>query len=84
MSIADLSQLQSQRSSVLALSFGVILIATGATLGAAGILKSLGIGSVLANVNLNDAMKIFVSLYLTGAVLTLGFAASALYLFWKG
>jgi uncharacterized membrane protein len=29
-------------------------------------------------------MKIFVSLYLTGAVLTLDFAASALYLFWKG
>ncbi|MFH0848415.1 MAG: ECF transporter S component [archaeon] len=76
--------MKSQKSSVLTLGLGVILIATGATYGAAGILNSLGIASVFASVNLNDAMKIFVSLYLTGAVLSLGLAASALYLLSKG
>ncbi len=84
MGIIDLSQLKGQRSSVLALGLGLILIATGATYGAAGILKSLGIGSVFTNVSLSDAMKIFVSLYLTGAVLSLGLAASALYVLSKG
>lgn len=75
---------QSQRSPLIALGLGVILIAMGATFGAAGILKSLGIGSVFTNVSLSDPMKIFISLYLTGAVLSLGLAASALYLFSKG
>jgi uncharacterized membrane protein len=81
--VTDLTQLQGQRPSVLALGLGVILIATGATYGAAGILNSLGIRSIFTDVNLSDPVKVFVSLYLTGAVLSLGLATSALHLFSK-
>ncbi len=73
-----------QKSPVFALGLGVILIALGATYGAAGVLKSLGVESVFMTVQISDAMRIFISLYLTGAILSLGFAASALYVLRKG
>lgn len=62
----------------------MILIGTGATYGAGSILKLLGFQSVFATISISDPMRIFISLYLTGAVVSLGLVASALFMILRG
>ena len=66
------------------LSLALILIGTGATYGAGSILKLLGFQSVFATISISDPMRIFISLYLTGAVVSLGLVASALFMILRG
>jgi uncharacterized membrane protein len=66
-----------------ALGLGIVLICAGATYGAAAILRSLGVESIFTTIKISDPMKIFISLYLTGAVASLGLAALALFMISK-
>jgi len=66
------------------MGLAIALIAGGATFGAAVILKSLGFESVFTNIKISDAMKVFISLYLTGASMSLGLSGLALFMILKG
>ena len=68
-----------------AYSLGLAMVVTGlgATYGATLILKSLGVQDIFTTVKLSDAMKVFVSFYLTGAVMSVGFSGSALFMISK-
>ena len=79
-----MSQLRSAKLSATSMSLTIALIAGGATFGAAVILKSLGFESVFTNIKISDAMKVFISLYLTGASMSLGLSGLALFMILKG
>jgi len=79
-----LRRLREAGLSAWALGLAVIFTGIGATYGAAAVLKALGVGSIFATVRISDQMKIFVSLYLTGAVMSLGLSALALFMISKG
>ena len=79
-----MSQLKSAKFSASAMGLAIALIAGGATFGAAVILKSLGFESVFTNIKISDAMKVFISLYLTGASMSLGLSGLALFMILKG
>lgn len=67
-----------------ALGLAMVLIGAGATYGAALILRSLGFENVFTSIKISDAMKVFISLYLTAAVMSIGFSGSALFMVSKG
>jgi uncharacterized membrane protein len=77
-------QLKEARVSASALGLAVILIGGGATYGAVVILKSLGFESVFAKITMSDALKIFISLYLTGAAISVALSALAVYMISRG
>jgi uncharacterized membrane protein len=60
------------------------LIAAGTTYGAVIILRSLGFESVFTAIKMSDALKISVSLYLTGAAISIASSTLALYMISKG
>ena len=68
--------------SILGLAVG--LISVGATYEAAVVLTSLGVESIFTGVKITDAMKIFISLYLTGASMSVGLAGLAFFMITRG
>ena len=66
------------------LGLALVLIGLGATYGAASVLKSLGFQSIFVTISISDAMKIFISLYLTGASMSLGLSGLALFMISRG
>jgi uncharacterized membrane protein len=77
-------QLKESKLSASALGLAVSLIAVGTTYGGVAILRSLGFGNVFEAINMSDALKISVSLYLTGAAISLALSALAFYSLSKG
>lgn len=75
-----LHQSKEARLCASALGLAVAFTGIGATYGAAMILNSLSVQSIFATVSISDQMKIFISLYLTGAVMSLGLTALALFM----
>jgi len=71
------------RVAALALGLAIVFICTGATYGAAVILRSLEVESIFTTIKISDSMKIFMSLYLTGTVASLGLAALAIFMISK-
>lgn len=63
-------QLKEAKFSASALCLAVTLIAAGTTYGAVVILRSLGFESIFTTIKMSDALKISVSLYLTGAAVS--------------
>jgi len=63
-----------------ALGLAVSLIGLGATYGAVAILRSLGFESIFATIKISDAMRVFISLYLTGASMSVGLSGLALFM----
>ena len=59
------------------------LIVVGATYGAVLMLRSFNFQDIFTNVKLSDPMKVFISLYLTAAVMGVGFAGTALFMISK-
>jgi uncharacterized membrane protein len=72
------------KSASSALGLAMVLIGIGATYGAASILKSLGFGNIFDSIKISDPMKVFMSLYLTAAVIGIGFSGSALFMASRG
>jgi len=79
-----LFQLKQARISASALGLAVVLIAAGTTYGAVIILRSLGFENVFTTIKMSDALKISVSLYLTGAAISIASSTLALYMISKG
>jgi uncharacterized membrane protein len=77
-------QLNEARVSASALGLAVILIGAGATYGAVVMLKSLGFQSIFATITMSDALKISISLYLTGAAISVALSALAVYMNSRG
>ena len=77
-------QLKQARISASALGLAVVLIAAGTTYGAVIILRSLGFENVFTTIKMSDALKISVSLYLTGAAISIASSTLALYMISKG
>jgi len=77
-------QLKEAKCSASALGLALTLIAAGTTYGAVIILRSLGFESVFTAIKMSDALKISVSLYLTGAAVSIAFSTLALYMISKG
>jgi len=63
-----------------ATTLAIGLIGLGATYGAVVILRSLGFESIFTSIKISDTMKVFISLYLTGASMSLGLAGLALFM----
>ena len=72
-------QFEKRRVSFSTLGLAAILTSVGATYGAVLILGSLGFESISTAIKISDAMKILIALYLTGAAISLGLLALALF-----
>ena len=82
--IPGLFQLRQAKISASALGLAVVLIVSGTTYGAAVILRSLGFENVFTTIKISDAMKISISLYLTGAAVSIALSAVAFYMISRG
>ena len=71
------------RFSAYSLALAMALIVVGATYGAVLMLRSFNFQDIFTNVKLSDPMKVFISLYLTAAVMGVGFAGTALFMISK-
>ena len=71
-------QLRIAKFPAFVLGLALVLNGLGATYGAASILKSLGFQSIYVTISISDAMKVFISLYLTAASMSLGLSGLAL------
>lgn len=65
------------------LALAMALIVVGATYGAVLMLRSFNFQDIFTIVKLSDPMKVFISLYLTAAVVGVGFAGTALFMISK-
>lgn len=77
-------QLKVAKFPAFVLGLALVLIGLGATYGAASVLKSLGFQSIFVTISISDAMKIFISLYLTSASMSLGLSGLALFMISRG
>jgi uncharacterized membrane protein len=82
--IGLLHQLKVAKFPAFVLGLALVLIGLGATYGAASVLKSLGFQSIFVTISISDAMKIFISLYLTSASMSLGLSGLALFMISRG